>query len=156
MSNQYPQLSSYVNRNTTPSLCICCSKTANECPWLNSGTPVKGWEAKETSLINAKRVTPSYKVNSCPLFKETVDYYGTEGDLMRLMSIRSEKGIFSIRQKRDLFIKAWKIYSKTVGKRSLELTEEERNKRFQAIFNKLDKKEKIKRKEEKRKNKLNK
>ena len=50
-------------------LCWDCAKaTSADCPWAESGIPVKGWRARPTDIRFACEHTSSFHVYSCPLF----------------------------------------------------------------------------------------
>ena len=51
------------------SLCWECKNIS--CPWIKSGKPVKGWQAKETVIPNPEKDIKSYNVTKCPEFKTT-------------------------------------------------------------------------------------
>ena len=49
-------------------LCWDCKNACGGCSWSRSFVPVKGWDAKETSLKSAEGDIKSYFVTMCPEF----------------------------------------------------------------------------------------
>jgi hypothetical protein len=67
------------HRKTRDTICWDCKKSTGgeDCPWANEFKPVEGWDATPTTIKmigkskrNKGKIEPSFKVNSCPLFKK--------------------------------------------------------------------------------------
>ena len=158
-SEVYPQLQTYIQRSTTSTLCLGCKKNC-ECSWMCEGKPVEGWEAKETQLCTCgkgKKIR-SYKVNYCPEFKQTADYYSTDSDMVRLMAYRLRVTPNTLTNRKGLVKRLWRAYSKACP-RSANISEEDRSRILRKIYEKLlekMRKEKLeKKREEKRKKTIN-
>lgn len=52
--------------------CGECQRNIRECPWLHSGKPVQGWQAKERSILShntgGQRLLKTFAISSCPLY----------------------------------------------------------------------------------------
>lgn len=69
-----------MKRNDDDTLCWYCKNAVPSerygCAWSERGKPVDGWNAEETEIANTrgteaiKYITKSYKILSCPEFKE--------------------------------------------------------------------------------------
>lgn len=53
-------------------LCWVCANATNGalCSWVDTATPVEGWEAKPTKIYYNESIVDSFKVIKCPIFKE--------------------------------------------------------------------------------------
>ena len=64
----------------THTLCWNCAHSVHPdvCPWVDDFTPVPGWTAVKTSLMqDSVQPYESYRVVSCPLFKRDAYRGGT-------------------------------------------------------------------------------
>lgn len=57
-----------------PTLCWDCANATNDdCPWVDRGEPVDGWNAKITKCGRGFQPYDSYAVSSCPRFKRDAE-----------------------------------------------------------------------------------
>lgn len=147
----YPQLSNYIQQSYISSLCITCNKKCKECSWLSNFTPIPNWEAIPTVLKHSKKEkpVPSYKVLSCPNYEIMTEYYGCNGDLIRLLSYYCGRSyVWGIAHKQSL-LKAYKVYSKRYPRSDTKTTQEKKMNFFQKLMKYQINREKIQKKQEK-------
>lgn len=136
------------SRVTTDTLCWSCERACGGCAWSCNLTPIPDWQATPTKIQDSEHSYESYLVHSCPLYKPTTDYYGSEAQLLTLISNRTGYKAYSMREHREEALRAYIRYNKKYP-RSMSVPEEERNACLKLFYEDELKKSKQKRKLEK-------
>lgn len=145
-----------MNKKTKETLCWTCDNACGNCPWSSDGEPIPNWKATPTYIRNEHAQSyASFKVESCPLYSQTVDFYDSFDGLVKVIVRRTGKSLYLLKEHREATLAAfWKYLQKYP--RSAKVSEEDRDNYLKQCIEEELLKEKNKKKREKMSKKLKK